>query len=276
MSTVSATDREAARAFRWRVAILGVFGLLAVLFLIVAPPLPQPTDYHQFADQRTLLHVPHALNVLSNLPFCIVGVLGIAYIVRPSVWRSIAVFPTAWERWAYLLLFAFVGLTGVGSAYYHLQPNNATLYWDRLPMAVTFMTFFTLILADRVSPRIGPWLLLPLVVAGVLGTTHWHWTELNGHGDLRLYLLVQFLPMLMIPVLVLAFPARHLRTADVLVILAWYGLAKLLELLDAFVYNANGVVSGHTLKHIVAALGALWILLMLARRARGASKPVTI
>jgi hypothetical protein len=254
--------------FRVRLALLGVFGLLMLLVLLVVSPRQQDTTYHHFADQRWLLGVPHALNVLSNAPFVIVGLLGLGYIVRPGVWRSPAVFAASWERWAYLLLFAFVVLTGFGSAYYHLQPDNDTLYWDRLPMAVVFMTFFTLILADRISPAVAPWLWLPLVVAGVLSTTYWHWTELHGAGDLRPYVLVQFLPLLLIPVVLVAFPGRSLRTADVFAILGWYVLAKLLELaaVDRSIYTATHVVSGHTLKHVVAALGALWILLILRRR----------
>jgi hypothetical protein len=268
MKAISDTSRPTSTAFRVRVGIFGVFGLLAVLFLVLVRPFPQPPGYHDFADQRALLGIPNALNVLSNAPFIVIGLLGVAYVLRPSVWRSPALWAAPWERWAYLLLFVFVAATGVGSAYYHLQPNTATLYWDRLPMAVVFMTFFALILADHVSPRAAAWLWLPLVAAGVLGTTHWQWTEAHGAGDLRLYGLVQFLPLLMIPVLVLAFPGRQFRTADIFAILGWYVLAKLLELLDGYIYAANGLVSGHTLKHLVASLGALWILLMLASRLR--------
>jgi hypothetical protein len=268
MDAFSTTGRLSPYALRLRMGIVAVFGLLALVFLIVVPPLAQDQAYHNFADQRELLGVPHALNVLSNAPFVVFGLMGLFYILRPSVWHSPTVFPQAWQRWAYLLLFAFVVLTGFGSAYYHYRPNTDTLFWDRLPMAVTFMTFFTLILADRLSPRTAPWLWLPLVAVGVLATTYWHLTELKGVGDMRLYVLVQFLPLLMMPVLLLAFPARQLRTADVFAILGWYALAKLLEQLDKFVYTAGGVVSGHTLKHVVASLGALWILLMLTRLAR--------
>jgi hypothetical protein len=256
-----------------RLGILALFALLAVVFLVVVPPIAQDPAYHNFADQRELLGMPHALNVVSNAPFVVFGLMGLGYILRPSIWHSAKVFPQAWQRWAYLLLFAFVALTGFGSAYYHYHPNTDTLFWDRLPMAVTFMTFFTLILADRVWPRAAPWLWLPLVAAGVLATSYWHWTERAGIGDLRLYVLVQFLPLLLMPVLLLAFPARQLRTADVFAILGWYALAKLLELLDNFVYTATGAVSGHSLKHVVASLGALWILLMLTRQASVAPHP---
>jgi hypothetical protein len=268
MDAFSTPGRLSPQALRLRMGILAVFGLLALVFLVVVPALPQDPAYHNFADQRELLGVPHALNVVSNAPFVVFGLIGLGYILRPSVWHSAKVFPEGWQRWAYLVLFVFVVLTGFGSAYYHYRPNTDTLFWDRLPMAVTFMTFFTLILADRLSPRAAPWLWLPLVATGVLATYYWHLTELAGVGDMRWYVLVQFLPLLMMPVLLLAFPARQLRTADVFAILGWYALAKLLEQLDRFVYTAGGVVSGHTLKHVVASLGALWILLMLTRLAR--------
>jgi hypothetical protein len=268
MEEMAMDTATAPNALRIRVAILGVFALLAVLFLVFVPRIPQDPAYHNFADQRTILGIPHAWNVLSNVPFLVVGVLGLGYLARPSVWRSPVLFMAPWERWAYVVLFVFVALTGFGSAYYHAEPNNDTLYWDRLPMAVVFMTFFTLILGDRVSARAAPWLWLPLVAAGVLATTYWHWTELRGAGDQRLYILVQFLPLLMIPVLLLVLPGHFWPTADVFVLLGWYVLAKVLELLDHVIWSADGqVVGGHALKHVVAALGGLWVLVILTRRA---------
>jgi hypothetical protein len=263
MDTVAGAGGLTPHAYRKRLALLAVVGLVLLIALIAESPREQDKSYHNFADQRLMLGVPNALNVLSNIPFMVVGLVGLVYVL---FWCSPAAFAAPWERWAYVLLFTFVLLTGFGSAYYHLEPDNNTLYWDRLPMAVVFMTFFTLILADRVSPRVSPWLCLPLVAAGVFATTYWHWTELQGAGDLRLYVLVQFVPLLLLPVVLVAFPARHYRTADLLGILGLYVLAKLLELLDGSIYTANGVVSGHTLKHLVAALGAFWIVLMLRRR----------
>jgi hypothetical protein len=266
MHTTAAAPSLTPRAFRVRLALIGVLGLAALVSLAVVPPYPQDPAYHNFADQRPLLGIPHCLNVLSNAPFVLFGLMGVAWLLRPRIWQSPTLFAAAWERWALLTLFAFVAATGVGSAYYHAQPANTTLYWDRLPLTVVFMTFFALILADRVSPRLGPWLWLPLVALGVLGVTHWHWTEQQGAGDVRLYALVQFVPLAVIPILLLAFPARWYRTADLFAVLGWYVLAKLLELTDGLIYSAGGLVSGHTLKHLAASLGALWILLMLRRR----------
>jgi hypothetical protein len=254
------------RAAHLRLALIGLLALAAVAVLVFVPPFPQSTAYHDFADQRTLWNVPHALNVLSNIPFVLFGVMGVVWLLTPDGQARGRHYLAAWEWWAYLLLFTFIALTGFGSAYYHADPSNDTLYWDRLPLTVVFMTFFVLVLAERVGPRLGPWLLGPCVAFGVFGVTYWYWTELRGAGDVRVYALVQFFPLLTLPVLLLLFPARYTGTAGLWGVLAWYGLAKLLELLDRNIYTANGVVSGHTLKHLVASLGGLWLLLLLKRR----------
>src|SRR5438105_1623732 len=105
----------APHAVRFRLALLGVLGLAALVALAVVPPFPQDPQYHDFADQRPLLGVPHALNVLSNLPFVVFGVFGMAWLLRPSVWLSQMLFPAAWQRWAFLVLFVGVTVTGFGS-----------------------------------------------------------------------------------------------------------------------------------------------------------------
>src|SRR5213078_1427388 len=98
--------------------------------------IPQSTEYHRFADQRTLLGIPHALNVLSNVPFLLVGVAGLLYLTTPEARRAGGTVDEPIIRVAYLCLFAGVGLTAFGSTYYHLDPTNKTLVWDRLPMTV--------------------------------------------------------------------------------------------------------------------------------------------
>jgi hypothetical protein len=254
------------RAIRLRIALIGVLALVAFASLAFVAPFPQDTAYHDFADQRTLWHVPHALNVLSNIPFVIFGLMGVVWLLRLDHQEASKHFLNAWEWWAYLLLFTCVALTGFGSGYYHSNPSNDTLYWDRLPLTVVFMTFFVVVLAERIGPRLGAWLLGPCVAFGIFGVSYWYWTEMHGAGDVRVYALVQFFPLLTLPILLLLFPAQYTGTAALWAVLAWYGLAKLLELLDRVIYTSNGVVSGHTLKHLVASLGCLWLLLLLKRR----------
>ncbi len=242
------------------VAILAIAcsGLLIALAL---PPIAQDPAYHQFTDQRNWLGIPHFGDVLSNLPFAIVGLLGVYSI---ACTRSLT-FPAS-LRTAYLCFFAGVSLTGVGSAYYHLYPDNVRLVWDRLPMTVAFMAFLTIIIGEYLSEQAANILLLPLLAIGIFSVYYWHVTEQAGIGDLRLYGLVQFLPMLLIPLIMILFPARYTHSYLLWLILGAYGLAKLLEMEDAAVYRFFGVISGHSLKHVFAALGPLLLLLALRYR----------
>jgi hypothetical protein len=251
----------------WRVRLLLLLGLTlsAAGAALAVPPLAQPPWYHQFADQRPLLGIPHALNVLSNLPFVVVGLLGVLFVTSPAARRLGGPFLGAGERLRFGVLFAAIALTGLGSAYYHADPGNARLVWDRLPLAVAFMAFFAITLAERVHPRTAA-LFVPLVLLGGASVVYWHLSEVHGSGDLRLYLFVQFYPLLATPVILLLFPARYTRTADLVAALLCYLLAKALELLDAQVYAQGGFVSGHTLKHLVAALSGAWLVYMVVKR----------
>jgi hypothetical protein len=244
---------------------LGIFAL-GVDFCL--PPIPQDQDYHAFADDRTMLGVPNFLNVASNLPFLAVGVLGLgALLRRDAVGPEGAVLERA-ERWPLLVLFSGVLLTGFGSSWYHLDPDNDRLVWDRLPMTVAFMGFFASTIGERISVRAGIWLLAPLVWLGIASVIQWHMGERRGAGDLRLYGFVQFYPMVTIPALIFLFPSRYTRAGDVFIALGWYLLAKVLEVgvVDHGIYNAGQIVSGHTLKHLAAAMGAYWLYRMVRYR----------
>src|SRR5665647_1500993 len=121
-----------------RHSILMLAALGTVVAVFSRPALPQPSAYHLMADQRLFLGIPNCLNVLSNLPFAIVGLLGLAATFGRDPSRT-PPFSDPWERWPYAALFAGVTLTMLGSGYYHLAPDNARLVWDRLPMSVGFM-----------------------------------------------------------------------------------------------------------------------------------------
>jgi hypothetical protein len=164
-------------------------------------------------------------------------------------------------------LFIGVFLTGFGSSYYHLRPDNERLVWDRIPMALGFMGLVTALMAERISARLAGWLLTPFALNGVASVWCWHWTEEQGRGDLRLYYWVQGYALFFVLVAPLLFPPRYTRTADWYIALAWYLLAKVCESLDGQIYNATGeIVSGHTLKHLLGALSIYWLLRMLKSR----------
>jgi hypothetical protein len=107
---------------------------------------------------------------------------------------------------------------------------------------------------------------VPLVIAGGLSVVYWHWTEAHGQGDLRPYFLVQFGSLLAVLAMLLLFRPLYTHTWCVVVALALYAGAKLLESLDRQIYALGGLVSGHTLKHLTAAGAAYFILRMLKRR----------
>jgi hypothetical protein len=243
----------------WRHGVLGGMLVAVVAWLFVSGPIRQSPEYHGFADQRPWLGIPNALNVLSNLPFALAGFCGLAALsgVTPGP-----------ERRAYAVLFTGVALTAVGSSYYHLAPDNARLVWDRLPMTVAFMGLLAAVIADRVSADGSRRLLWPLLATGALSVVYWYWTERRGVGDLRPYALVQFGSLLTVLLLLLMYPARHSGTRYLVGGLLLYGGSKVLEAGDEALFAWGEVVSGHTLKHILAAAGVALLVPMLWGRAR--------
>jgi hypothetical protein len=227
--------------------ILGVLGV-ALAAAAVSPPIPQDPAYHRLADGRTFFGIPNALNVVSNAPFVLVGALG-AWAIRPG---GRARFIEGRERWPWAVFFAGLFLTGFGSAYYHLAPDNQRLMWDRLPLAMALMGLFAAIVMERIGVRIGLALLGPLVAIGLASVLWWHAGELEGRGDLRLYAIVQFYPLVAIPLLLSAWPPRYTLGGAILATVGVYAFAKVFELLDRPILELGSVVSGHTLKHLLA------------------------
>jgi hypothetical protein len=237
---------------------------LAVVLAIIAlflPPIPQPLAYHNFADHRPWLGIPNFGDVVSNLPFAIVGLCGLIFLSKPHLGKV----NDAGERGLYLFMFAGLILTAVGSAYYHLAPGNARLVWDRIPIMMVFMALLSAVIAERVSVPSGLALFPLLELAGIASVLVWRAGELHGHGDLRFYAVVQVYAILVL-LLLLLFPAKYTRGSDFAVVVGFYVLAKILEESDRRVFALGHVVSGHTLKHLAAAAAGYWILRMLQRR----------
>jgi hypothetical protein len=234
----------------WREALLLAAAVVAVAGVFAVPPIRQDLAYHALADQRRLIGVPHALNVLSNAGFLIAGVWAFARAARAGVDR--------WERVAGHIFALGLVLTGLGSAWYHLAPGNATLVWDRLPLSTLFPVVFAVAIGDRVSVAVGRALLAPLVLGAVASVLWWQHTD-----DLRAYVLAQFLPMVLIPLMLVLLPGRR-PVAPLVAGIALYAVAKLAELGDHAVFALGGLVSGHTLKHLMSAVAAAFIVLWLA------------
>jgi hypothetical protein len=197
-----------------------------------------------------VLGVPNFWNVATNLPFLVAGAAGFAAARRLAA-------PELGLH--YRVVCAAIACVAFGSAFYHLDPSNRSLVWDRLPMTVAFMALTSAVVADRISWLAGRALLWPLVVAGLASIAWWVRTEAAGAGDLRAYALVQFLPMLLIPLMLLMWRGEGLSPRRLWMALAAYALAKLAEHFDAAIFAATGV-GGHALKHLLAALAAWWIV----------------
>ena len=178
-----------------------------------------------------------------------IGAWGIAFVLQSRRKRDHRMFVDEREQWPYLFAFAGLLLTAFGSSYYHLAPDNARLVWDRLPMTITFMSMVSAVIAERISVRLGIWLLPVLLVIGPASVLQWYWSETKGSGDLRFYAAVQAYSALVI-LMALLFPRRYTRTGDFGLVIGFYALAKGLELLDKPIFGAAHAVSGHTLKHL--------------------------
>ncbi len=249
-----ADDRD--RSWRLRIALIVGFAVVCSAGLLLGlDPIPQKPSYHNFADARTCLGIPNFQNVVSNLPFLLVGIAGLYWLRRWDAALEPDLHP------AYLTLFIGLIATAAGSAYYHWAPTATTLFWDRLPIAVAFMGLFAAVVGERIGPVIGRRLLLPLALYGGGSVVYWAWTD-----DLRPYAIAQFFPLLAIPLLLALFPARFTRGGDMLIAIGFYVLAKVLEEMDHAIFGHLHVVSGHALKHLAAALGACWVVRMLRRR----------
>lgn len=253
---------------RLRLGVIIGVTLTLIGALLTMPHIPQDPGYNAFADRRSFLGLPNFLNVISNIPFFLVGMLGLLVRLRPRVTggEGNPVFTEPAERWPFVVFFVGVALTALASGYYHLAPGNERLFWDRLPMTLVFMSFFAAVITERISVKAGLILLLPLLILGTGSALHWHYSELTGRGDLRLYAWVQFYPLLAIPLILLLFPPRYTRSRDLWGVLALYALAKVFEVFDENIYALGRIVSGHTLKHLIAAAATYWILQMLLKR----------
>ena len=233
--------------------------LVASVFFV--DPIPQDPLYHAFVDTRSIIGVPNFWNVASNIPFLLAGGAGLYYLSKgkiPDLPQDLTL--------SYVIFFTGIFLTGFGSAYYHYAPSNATLVWDRLPMTLGFMGLFTIVIGEHISVPTAKRLLVPLLIVGVGSVAYWAVTEARGAGDLRPYAIVQFLPMLLIPLILIMYESVFDSVRAYWLVIALYVLSKLFEHFDELVYEAGGLISGHSLKHVAAAIAPLVLLIGFTRR----------
>ncbi len=254
---------DALRVRRQVWLMIGTVAALYGLLRLAIGPLPQDPAYHMFADTRTALGgVPHAWDVLSNLSILAAGLLGLA--LRPRMTIALE------EHAAVNVLIAASILTGFGSAYYHWAPSNAPLVWDRLPIAVVLMSLLALVMADRVHPLFARIALWPFIALGVASVFVWGVSEAMGQGDLLLYLIVRLGTGAAIALLVILRQPRHTGTSWLVAALAIEIAMGVLERFDHEVFRlTGGLISGHSLKHVLAGVGLAflfgWLRLRKAR-----------
>ena len=239
-----------------RATLLAVCALMAPwLAAWWLPFLAQPQSFHDYADQRPWLGLPHAADVLSNLPFLAIGAIGLHFVLRGWKQGSRGAFSGQQTAWPYALLFAGVTLTAFGSAWYHAQPNDATLLWDRLPMALGFAGLVAGTLTDRAPQRILQWL-LAFATVGAGTVVYWYVS-----GNLVPYLVMQvgFIATALIATAWIT--PRYTHAKRVYAAAGLYAVAVIFERLDHQVYALlGGWISGHTLKHVFAC-AAIWVVL---------------
>lgn len=237
----------------WRYALLLFITLASLALVFSMAPFGQDPGYHDFGDRRAYFGIPNFFDVVSNLPFLLVGLAGIYLCIKIN---------SPFFRVAWLVFFAGVTLVSAGSGYYHLNTTNETLVWDRLPMTIALMGLLAALLAEYVNAWFGRLILLPTVLMGLSSVLYWHW-----YDDLRFYVWIQFFPLLIIPFLMWLFQPGYTRQWLLAAALACYVLAKLFEACDHEVFTyTHGLLSGHSIKHLLAALGCLSVLAMLSTR----------
>jgi hypothetical protein len=245
-------------------ALIGI-PLAALLILLLAfGPIQQPAGYHDFADQRRLLGIPHFWNLVSNLPFLAIGLMGLGLLRRKPAGAALP--------WA--AVFGGTALVALGSSYYHMNPSDTTLVWDRIPIGIAFMGLLAALFAEHTGQegkRCADWLLLPLMLFSV-GTVYW-W---RFTGDLAPWIWVQVAPMLGVALMLAYLPGRYTHRRYLAYALAFYAAAKLCEVADLeLLHWTAGVMGGHALKHFAAAAGVWCFYVMLRDRSSVAGPPGT-
>ncbi len=244
----------------WPWVLWIVYGAVLAAVEIALPRLTQNPAYHNFADTRPWLGIPRFGDVASNAALLAAGLAGLAVLwrrkdVSPAVGRVQGVF------------YAAVALTALGSAYYHWAPDSQRLLWDRLPLGLVAACFPALVLADRARlTGASGWAVAPWLAYGPLSVVYWYVGDGQGTGDLWPYHLVKLVGILTCLGFLAVLPRRHSLGAMYLLGVALYVAAGVTEAKDAAIFATTGFVSGHTLKHLIAALAVAGLAWMLARR----------
>jgi len=240
--------------------VLIVLFVVSAAILYLLDPIAQDFAYHKFSDCRSFFGINHFMDVISNFPFVVIGLLGIRLANKAYRKKTMIFFLMTF------ILFSGVFFTGLGSAFYHYDPNNFSLIFDRLPMTLVFTPFFATIIYDYVDRRIGTVVFYSFITLGIYSIFYWYYTELIGLGDLRLYAFVQFFPVVTVPLILLFYKNEHLYSTQIWLVFGAYTIAKICEHFDGYIFDFLGVISGHTIKHLFSALAVYFIYTIYQKR----------
>ncbi|XP_018446743.1 uncharacterized protein LOC108818307 isoform X2 [Raphanus sativus] len=216
--------------------VVGSLFICWLILLFITPKVPLHSfRHHVFADKRNFMGVPNTLNVMTNFPFLIIGVLGFVLCVGGSFFNI----SLKGEIWGWTLFYASVSSLAFGSAYYHLKPDDNTIVWDTLP-------FF-----GRESG----------------GESRIELPRLASVHFISQRCLRQLIPCLAIPIMTVLLPPKYTHSRFWLLATAAHSVSKIEGLADSKIYNANGyIISGHSLGHLCSALSMLLLSVMLLYR----------
>lgn len=231
-----------------------------IALLALHGPIAQPAHYHDFADQSAAFGIPHAGDVLSNAGFALVAIWG-WLTLRPR--RASEPLRAGWP--GYRLFLIGLLLTAFGSAFYHLAPGNGRLIYDMLAIALVCAGLIAGVRGDTMRSNGGVEVVVVALYA-VASVAWWAFTDLNGAGDLRPYLLLQGLALILIPLWQAIYRAPRTDRLAFAAAMGLYVLAKAAEVFDHEIAAALGFITGHTLKHLIATAATAAVVWGLTRR----------
>ncbi|XVF35335.1 hypothetical protein REPUB_Repub18cG0136700 [Reevesia pubescens] len=239
--------------------IWGVSLLCWLFIMLVAPKIPLSYRNHLYADMRNFLGVPNTLNVITNFPFLIVGVLGFVLSLGGGGFFYIRL---RGEIWGWVLFYGGIASVAFGSAYYHLRPDDNRVMLDTFPMMIAYSSLFSNFILERLGEKMGLSCLFSLLVIAVLSTIY-----ARTFNDLRLCMTFQLIPCIAIPIMTFLFPPKYTHSRYWLWIAGVSIIAKMEALADMKIYRANNyIISGHSLEHLCSAITPVLVTVMLMQR----------
>ncbi|XP_062159480.1 uncharacterized protein LOC133866844 isoform X2 [Alnus glutinosa] len=195
---VWAASQQLVRGKRTR--IWGGAFLCWLCLMLATPKIPHSPKHHLFADMRNFLGVPNSLNVITNFPFLVVGVLCFVLCLQGNLFNI----SLRGEVWGWALFYAGTAGVAFGSAYYHLKPDDDRVMWDTLPMMIAYSSLYSSFIVERVGERIGLSCLFALLLLALLSTGYE-----RKYNDLRLCMVFQLIPSIAIPGMACLFQPKY-------------------------------------------------------------------